>query len=231
MDWKQSGAYRFLRGAVQLFTKKISTTWKTPFKGGPSIFVCNHDRAYGPIAMCAHFELYREIRPWINSPVLSAKELPAYVRQDYWWKPDKWYSKILDYTLPYLIALIIPPINRGSACIPVYHDSRVIKTMRASVDALKNGKHIILFPESPSGYCRYEDEIVSGFVSLSRIFYRRTKQAVRFYPTFVDWKGKNISVAEPIIYNPEINFVEFVNKVSDKVENHFRECEENKLNK
>lgn len=224
MNCKQSAGYRFLRKAIQLFTKKIATVWKTPFDGGPSIFVCNHDSAYGPIAMCAHFELYEDTRPWVNAPVLSVREMPAYVRQDFWWEPGKWYSKILDYTVAYLAAIILPLILRGSACIPVYHDTRVILTMRSSVDALKNGKHLMLFPENPSGYRQYDTEIVSGFVSLGRIYYKRTKKPVSFYPTYVDWKGKVITVAEPIIYDPEMNSNKFVKEVSDKVEDHFLKC-------
>ncbi|NLW65060.1 MAG: hypothetical protein GXY26_02355 [Clostridiales bacterium] len=225
MDREQSGFYRFLRRIVQIFTKKMHTIWEQPFENMPSVFVCNHDRAYGPIAMCAHFDRYEDVRPWINSPVLSIRETPSYVRRDFWWKPGKWYTWILDHTLAYIVALILPPILKGSACIPVYHDTRVISTLKDSISALKSGKHIILFPEHPSGYCQYEEEIVNGFVSIGRLFYRRTKQILYFYPTFIDWSGKTITVSEPVPYDPDMDTAEFTKKVSDKVESHFRRCE------
>lgn len=226
MDWEQSGFYRFLRKIVQIFTKKMHTTWEKPFLDNPSIFVCNHDRAYGPIAMCAHFDHYKDVRPWVNSPVLSAKEIPEYVRQDFWWKPGKWYTWILNHSLVYIIALLLPPILKGSACIPVYHDTRVVLTLKDSINALKSGKHIILFPERPSGYCQYDEEIIDGFVSIGKLFYRRTKQILYFYPTYVDWSDKTITIAEPVPYDPNMDIAEFAKKVSDAVENHFRNCED-----
>lgn len=227
MDWEQSDFYRFLRRVVQIFTKRIHTTWAQPFEGDPSIFVCNHDRAYGPIAMCAHFDHYEDVRPWVNSPVLSVKGMPEYVRNDFWWKPGKWYTWILNYTLAYIVAPILPLILKGSGCIPVYHDTRVVSTLKASVNALKSGKHIILFPEHPSGYRQYDDEIVSGFISIGRLFYRRTKQILYFYPTYVDWSGKTITVAEPVPYDPGMDADKFAKKVSEAVEDHFHRCEGN----
>lgn len=225
MKWTQSRYYRFLRRVVQLFTRKMNTLWAKPFDEAPSIFVCNHDRAYGPIAMCAHFDHYKDVRPWINAPVLSAKETPAYVRQDFWWKPGKWYSWLLDHTVAYIVALILPPILRGSGCVPVYHDTRVMNTLKDSIQALNDGIDIILFPEHPSGYKQYESEIVSGFVSIGRLYYRRTKQILNFYPTYICKDKHTITVGEPIPYEPELSAEDFTKKVSELVEKHFHDCE------
>lgn len=223
MSWEQSRTYRFVRKAVQIFTKKMNTVWQTQFINGPSVFICNHDRAFGPIAMCGHFELYKDVSPWINAQVLSSRDMPSYVRKDYWWKPGKWYSKICDYTLAYLCSLILPPILRGSACVPVYHDTGVIKTLKMSVNALRSGRHLVLFPERPTGYCQYDNEIINGFVSIGRLYYRRTKQILNFYPTYIDWSGKTISVAKPIPYDPEMTAEQFALTVSTAVEEHFHE--------
>lgn len=200
----------------------MKNLWSAPFAGGPSIFVCNHDRAYGPIAMCVHFDRCEDVRPWINAEALSARELPAYIRKDYWWPPDKWYTKILDYTLAYLYALILPPILRGSACVPIYHDTKVMSTLKNSVTLLKSGKHIVLFPEHPTGYGQYSTDVFSGFISLGRLLHRRTGQILSFYPTFIDWKGKEIRVGEPIAYNPEISFDEQIETISHAVSEHFQ---------
>ena len=223
MNWEQSRLFRFLRWVLRVVLRRRETVWSKPFDGEKAaIFVCNHDRAYGPIAMCAHFDLCEDVRPWINAEVLSARELPSYVRKDYWWPPDKWYTKILDYTLAYIYALILPPILRGSACIPIYHDTKVMSTLRSSVDALKNGKHIVLFPEHPTGYCQYSSDVFSGFVSLGRLLYRRAGQVVNFYPTFIDWKGREIRIGDPIPYDHEIDFDLQTENISAAVADHFR---------
>ncbi|NLH01162.1 MAG: hypothetical protein GX488_04550 [Clostridiales bacterium] len=224
---KQSGYYRFLKNIVLLCTKPMETIWDVPFEGKPSVFVCNHDRAYGPIAMCAHFELSSDIRPWINAQVLSAKEAPAYIRQDYWWDADKWYAPVMDYTAAYACALILPPILRGSGCIPVYHDTGVISTLRQSVKMLSEGKHILLFPEHPTGYRTYGERIFDGFVSVGRLYYAKTKETVNFYPTYVDWENKVIRVGRPVAYDPEIKYEEMVRRTTAAVEEYFKKLGEN----
>lgn len=220
--WKQSRLFGFLRKFLLLVTGKRKTIWATEFDGEPSVFVCNHDRAYGPIAMNVQFDHCKELRPWINYEVLSFKTMPDYVRGDFWYPPDKWYTKILDYTLAYFYALIIPPILRGSGCIPVYHDTKVMSTLKSSVEALKAGYHIMLFPEHPSGYGEYTSDVFTGFVSLGRLMQRRTGRSVSFYPTYVDWKGREIRVGKPIRYSAEEAFDSQAEKISKAVEAHFQ---------
>ena len=217
----QSRFYRFLRGAVLFFTKPMKTVWEEPFAGKPSVFVCNHDRAFGPIAMNAHFELYKDIRPWINAQVLSPKAAPAYIRKDYWWDLDKWYSPIFSYTLAYLYALILPLILHGSDCVPVYHDTGVISTLRNSVKMLRDGKHLLLFPEHPTGYGKYGEKIMDGFLSVGKLYYARKKESVYFYPTYVDWKKKVIRVGKPVPYDPAVKYEEQVGLTTSAIEEFF----------
>lgn len=222
---KQSLFFRFLRALIKFFTPSMETVWSEPFRGEPSVFVCNHDRAWGPIAMCAHFDHYKDVRPWINAQVLSHKEIPAYVREDFWWPQNKWYTKIFDYTLTYIIALFFPLILKGSACVPVYHDAGAIGTLRSSVDVLQSGYHIILFPEHPTGYKQYGTDIFSGFSSIGRLLKRRTGQTVNFYPTFIDWKAGKISVGPPISYSGDGSHKESSKEISEAVESFFQQSE------
>jgi|GEM_PF-6183 len=220
-EHRQSGLFLFLRKAILFFTGPMKTIWEEPFDGGPSVFVANHDRAYGPIAMNVQFELCRDIRPWINAEVLSYRQAPAYIRKDYWWDLDKWYSPILSYTLAYVYALIIPTVLRGADCVPVYHDTGVMSTLRSSVKMLSDGKHLLLFPEHPAGYHRYSEKIFDGFVSVGRLYYGRTKEQVVFYPTYVDWKGKTIRVGKGIPYDPQVPYQEQTVSTTTEIETFF----------
>ncbi len=226
MDWKQKGLFVFLRNFLRIILKPMKTIWQSGYEQGPSIFVCNHNGALGPIGMCVCFELAKDTRPWINAQVLSVKETPNYVRHDFWWPRGKWYTRILDYTVPYIVALILPFILRGAASIPVYHDTRVMTTLKGSVECLKAGKHIMLFPEHPTDFGQYGDDVFSGFVSLGRLYYRRAGERVRFYPAYMDWKEKEIRVGPPIVYDPQITYDEQAKYISEKVAEHFRKCGE-----
>ena len=220
-EHKQGGLFRFLRKAIRFFTGPMKTVWEEPFEGKPSVFVCNHDRAYGPIAMNVQFELSEKIRPWINAQVLSVKEVPAYVRKDYWWDLDKWYSPILSHTVVYLYALLLPLILHGSDCVPVYHDTGVMDTLRRSIKTLADGKHLLLFPEHPTGYHKYGEKIMDGFISVGKLYYARKKESVYFYPTYVDWKKRVIRVGKPIPYDPTVKYEEQVGAATTAIQEFF----------
>ncbi|MDR0951627.1 MAG: hypothetical protein LBM18_01720 [Oscillospiraceae bacterium] len=220
--WRQSGLFSLLVPFLRFLLGPMKTVWQTPFdEGSPAIFVCNHDSAYGPIAMCARFELYKAVRPWINSEVLSVRKMPSYVRGDFWWPQNAWYTKILDYTVAYIAALLLPAILRGSACIPVYHDSGVITTLKDSVDALKSGHPIILFPEHPTGYREYGRDVMTGFTSLGKLTARRTGLSLKFYPTYIDWKAKKISIASPLTYDKNLSHADLEETISTAAEAFF----------
>ena len=220
-EHRQSGLFKFLRKAILFFTGPMETIWEEPFVNKPSIFVANHDRAFGPIAMNVQFELCEDTRSWINAQTLSARALPSYIRQDYWWPPNKWYSPILNYTVAYACALVLPLILRGSDCVPVYHDTGVMSTLRNSIKMLSDGKYLLLFPEHPTGYHIYGEKIFDGFVSVGKLYYARKKETVYFYPTFIDWKKRTIRVGKPIPYEPQTDYEEQVFNTTTAIEEYF----------
>ena len=81
--------YKLAGATVRLFSHKMKTEWEVPFEDGPCVFVVNHAGSSGPVDMCAKFPLRDKIHPWVNSEMLSAKEVPAYVRKSFWWKPAR----------------------------------------------------------------------------------------------------------------------------------------------
>lgn len=195
-------SYRFLRGAVRLFTPRVQTFWEEPFGGEPSVFLCNHARAMGPIDMCVYFPLRDGIRLWMNDSVLHPSLVPAYVRQDYWYKPGTWRARILNCFVPYLAALVLPAVLRNAPYIPVYHDMRVVKTFRASIDALRQGYSVVIFPEQPAGYHEREEQLNSGFLLIARMAYQKMGLALRFYPVHIDQAARRIDVRAPLCYDP-----------------------------
>lgn len=212
---------KMLCPAVRAVTKPVHTEWEVPYDGRPAVFVANHDRAYGPIAMMGWFDARDTLRPWINAPMLSMREAPAYIRQDYWWNPNGRLAKLADYTLPYLVSLFLPAILRGSDCIPVYHDTGVLSTLKKSVRAIAEGKNILLFPEHPTGYLSYSKKVDPGFVSIGRLSWARLKTRVSFYPVHIDWDHQIINVGPPIVYDPARSYAEQCRAAAETVEKYF----------
>lgn len=195
--------YDVLVSGYRKVMPKFDVAWAEPFIEGPCVFIGNHSGAFGPMDMCAFFPFTENCYSWLNHDVMDAKLVPAYVRQDYWWKPGCALEPLYNATLPYLAAAVLPPVLRSAPGIPVYHDQRVMLTMRQSIRKLKEGKYLIIFPEQPSGYKSHHTWINTGFLHVAPMFYKATGQALRFYPVHIDHKGHKFTIAKPISYDPE----------------------------
>ena len=195
--------YRVLSAMIRGVTPRMKTIWEEPFDGEPCVFVGNHAGAFGPIDMCVKFPLRDQNFIWMNASVLHPKEVPAYVRQDYWWKPGCKLEPLYNATLPYIAAALLPPILRLAPTVPVYHDMRVMTTMRQSIRHLKEGHNLVIFPEQPSGYQSHHDWINTGFLQVAPMYYKATGKVLKFYPVHLDYHKHVFKVAKPIAFDPE----------------------------
>jgi hypothetical protein len=195
--------YKVLSSIIRGITPRMKTTWEEPFDGEACVFVGNHAGAFGPIDMCVKFPLRDQCYTWMNADVLDPKLVPAYVRQDYWWKPGCKLEPLYNATLPYMAAAVLPPILRLAPTVPVYHDMRVMTTMRQSLRHLKEGHHLVIFPEQPSGYQSHHDWINTGFLQIAPMYYKATGKILKFYPVHLDYHKHTFKVAKPIAFDPE----------------------------
>ena len=199
METKRS--FRVLRGIARLVTPRKKTVWTVPYDGEPSVFCPNHAGAIGPIDMCAHFELADTSHPWFNAAVADARQMPAYVRQDYWWTPGCRLEWLYNATLPYLAAAVLPPIMRTVPGVPVYHDIQVIKTFRQSVEILRQKENLVIFPQQPSGHGSHYRELNRGFLQIAPMAWRTLGLRLKFYPVHIE--GRTLTVGRPVQFNPD----------------------------
>ncbi len=209
--------YKTLCATIRLFSRTMTTQWETEFDGAPAVFCPNHAGAFGPMEMCTYFPMGDKLRPWMNAGMMSAKEVPAYVRQDYWWKPGSFWEPLLTRTLPYIAAAIIPPILRSVPGVPVYHDFQVIKTFRKSIQYLKQGDHLIIFAEQPDGFQSHSTRLNSGFLQVAPMAYKQLGLALKFYPVYIDYKNRVFRVAAPIAYDPDLSLAEQTPRIMEHI--------------
>jgi hypothetical protein len=98
------------------------------------ILVGNHCHMHGPITS----ELYVPGRhtTWCAAQMMELKEVPPYAYQDFWsGKPKafRWFYRLLSYLIAPLSVLIF----NHAYTIPVYHDQRLITTMKQTVAELE----------------------------------------------------------------------------------------------
>jgi len=209
--------YRVVETGMKLFTPKMKVTWEVPFEDGACVFVVNHAGAIGPLDMCVKFPLRAKCHPWINNGMLEKKEVPAYVRQDYWWKPGTFLAPVYNATLPYIASWIMPPILRSVNYIPVYHDQRTMLTMRQSIRVLKQDEYLIIFPEQPSGWLSHHNWINTQWLRLGELWYRASGKRLKMYPVHLDYKNHLFEVAAPVWYDPARSFEDQEKELGEKL--------------
>ena len=197
--------YRLLYRVIRFFSPKYKLSGTENLPPEPCIIVGNHCQMYGPIA--AEMYMPRAHYIWCIGEMMNRKEVPAYAFQDFWsMKPRRirWLYRLLSH----LIAPLAEYIFTHAHTIPVYRDARVMTTFRQSVDRLKEGADVVLFPEKNEPYNGILWEFQEHFADLARLYYRRTGTAVCFVPMYTAPRLSSIHFGEPVRYNPEADAAE-----------------------
>ena len=137
--------FNFLSGCFRLVSPKMETVWEEPFIDEPCVFVCSHVGAMGPIYMSISFPLAANVAIWCNEGMMEEKMIVDYVRHDWWWRAESKLASLYSATIPYIAKAIVPKVLRSAPTIAVCRDARIMTTMRKSLAALKEGKHIVIF--------------------------------------------------------------------------------------
>ncbi len=193
--------YKCIRGILHLFFSHADNTYEETPAEEPAVFVCNHSAIIGPVMMTLNFK--RKHQTWTISYAMDSKTAVNYAYHDVFFSRSrkcKWFWRMLSH----VVAKMLPPLLIYSDTIPVYHDKNIIKTFKQSVKALTDGDDLVIFAESPKRYSKYVSELQPGFIDLARLYYRKTKKALKFYPVYLEKKNAIISVGKPITYDPEI---------------------------
>lgn len=130
-----------------------------------SIILSNHEGTDAPLSL----EIYHPsaIRMWGAHEMNSGlKEMYKYQTRVYYHEKKHW-----NLHLARLFCLIASPLTNlfysGLDLISSYRDVSLIKTIRESTEALKNGENVVIFPEvSTKGYLSELEGFHAGFTLL-----------------------------------------------------------------
>lgn len=165
--------FRFVKKIMRLFIKESKFT----YLGGekitePTIILSNHVGTSAPLA----FELYGKthLRFWgaseMNSGLIS---LYKYQTRVYYHEKKHW-----NLHLARLFCIIASPLTnmfyKGLELISTYRDIHFKKTLDESIETLKDGKSIVIFPEiSDKGYLDELEGFHHGFAMLCSVLKRK----------------------------------------------------------
>ena len=164
-----------------------------------SIILSNHEGTDAPMS----FEIYLDspIRMWgaheMNSGLIK---LYKYQTRVYYHEKKGW-----NLHLARLFCLIASPLTnlfyKGLNLISTYKDARFIKTIRESVDAIKNKENIVIYPEdSKNGYLSELEGFFAGFVLLAEAC-KKENMDVPIYVSYFKKEEKKYIVDKKVMYS------------------------------
>ena len=190
--------YRFIKAMVRLFYPKTEFVGAENIPDGPVVIVGNHAKMNAPIAC----ELYLPGNhlTWTAGEMMHLKEVPAYAFADFWsHKPAyiRWFFRGLSY----VIAPLSVCIFNNADCIGVYRDSRIVRTFKASIEALHDGKRIVILPEYDAPCNNIICDFQVHFTDIARMYFRKYKEEISFVPMYVAPDLKRVYLGSPARYD------------------------------
>ena len=195
---KKPPFFRFLKWLVGVCYGKKDFAGLENIPKEPSLIIGNHAQVHGPFV--AELWFPKKKRIWLIGQMMSAKEIPAYAMQDFWpykKKSVRWIYKIFSYIIAPLFSYVFKNVDG----IGVYKDGRIIKTFKQSVEALKDGAYVIIFPECHTDYNHIVNEFQTNFVDVARLYYKNTGKELSFVPMYNAPKLKLTVFGNPIKYD------------------------------
>ena len=208
---KKNILFQLVRWLVWLFYPKMKLEGTENLPEGASIIVGNHSQMNGPI--CSELYTPGKHYTWCIGEMMHMKTVPDYSYTDFWWNRKPKWIRWLYRILSYLIAPLAVFLFNNADTIAVYKDSRLIQTFRQTLEALKDGARVVIFPEH---YVDYNDllcDFQRNFVDVARQYYIKEKVCIPFVPMYLAPELKTIYFGKPIYYDPEIPKKEQMDKV------------------
>jgi hypothetical protein len=196
---KRKWWFRLLKKMMKVRYKEPEFIYLGEKISNGSIILSNHEGTDAPMSL----EIYGDIpiRMWgaheMNSGLIK---MYKYQTRVYFHEKKGW-----NLHLARLFCVIATPLTnlfyKGLDLISTYKDIRFVKTIRESVDTIKQGDNIVIYPEdSKNGYLSELEGFFAGFVVLAD-FCKKEGIDVPIYVSYFKKQEKTYIIDKPILYS------------------------------
>ncbi len=197
--WLNRAIFHAVRGAVRLVYPKTTVEGTENLPAGEGcVVVGNHTQMNGPIIGEIYFPGPR--RTWCASEMMELKEVPGYAFQDFWSQKPKrvrWFFRLLSYIIPPLAVAVF----NNALTIPVYRDARIVSTFRRTMESLKAGENVIIFPEYDKKYNHILYDFQSQFIDVAYFVWKQTGTRLAFVPMYIAPRLRRVVLGPPIRFD------------------------------
>jgi hypothetical protein len=192
--------YRVIRWLVWLFSPKFRIEGRENIPDEACVIVGNHSQMYGPISA----ELYTPVvhDTWCAGEMMDKHEVAEYAYHDFWAEKPFW-NRWFFWLVSRMIGPLAELIFTNADTVAVYHDARVMTTFRRSMESLKTGSDVVIFPEKDEPCNAILYQFHEHFTDLAMLYSKRTGIALRFVPMYISPRLKSIHFGEPLQYRPD----------------------------
>lgn len=212
---KRKWWFRLLKKLMKSRYKRPTFVYLGEKIGNGGIILSNHEGTDAPMSL----EMYcdKPVRMWgaheMNSGLIK---MYKYQTRVYYHEKKHW-----NLHLARLFCLLASPLTnlfyKGLNLISTYRDGRFIKTLHESIDALKNGENVVIFPEDSSkGYLEELEGFYKGFTALCELCQKRGMN-VSIYVTYFKKKDRIYVVDAPVSYAELTKNGESKDQVADRL--------------
>lgn len=208
-DKKKKGFYRFIAFFVCLFNRPVEFLGMENMPEEPCVIVCNHAKARGPIMAEAYLPFKKRI--WCDAPMFDKKEFVKYAYSAFWGGKVNCFKRFFVKLLAPLVAYVF----KNADAIPVYRDMRVVKTYKASVEELNEGKSVLIFPECPDEYNEIINKLNVYFVDVARYYYKQTGKELLFVPMYYGATIRKAIIGNAVKFDSNADIADERKRVTD----------------
>ena len=199
MNPKRKAWFKVYAGMLKASKKESHFIYLDKEFSDGALILSNHVGTAGPLS----FELFldKPTRFW------GAHEMNDTLGSMYKYQSEVFYHEKRGWnlTLSRLFCLIASPLTwlfyKGLNLISTYHDMRLAHTLRESLEAIREGTSIVIFPEiSDKGYLDVLEGFHGGFALLLE-FCKKRGMDVPVYVTYYNKENQAHVVDKPILYS------------------------------
>lgn len=198
MEQKKHPVINSLKAILRLFKKRPSIIELESVSDQPTIYVANHAAANGPFT----YELFFPHRfvPWGTHEMCGNIVQRWNYLYHVFYRQKLGFSPLKSFLIATPFCVISKMLYDGAELIPTYKDIRLSSTIKRSIQAMKNGNSVLIFPENSEdvGYCENIDRFHRGFVLLARRFQSNTGREVPICPVYYNGKRNRMVIGRPV---------------------------------